>query len=255
MRKWREIMFDVFTICVPSVEMTNLLSKESIYIAVDVLRAGTSVCTALFNGAKEIIPAENSEKAISIAERFDKEMILLAGERNCQRIDGFDLGNSPLEFSKEIVTNKVIVLSTTNGSAVFARGKQFKYSFVAAFVNISAIVSKIVQLNKQFPSLSNILLVCAGNDGNFSMEDFLFCGAFIESLKKFDIELNLDDASKAAQDLLVLHKNELKEYLMSCEHCSKLLKLGFADDIHFSLTLDKFDIVPSIVGTSIVVGN
>jgi 2-phosphosulfolactate phosphatase len=236
-------------------EITKPLSKEAIYIAVDVLRAGTTVCTALFNGAKEVIPAENPEKAVSIANRFDKEMRLLAGERNCQRIDGFDLGNSPLEFKSEIVNNKIVVLSTTNGSAVFARGKQFKRSFVGTFVNLSAIVSEIIQIGKQFPSLSNILLVCAGNDGNFSMEDFLFCGAFIENLKKFDIELNLDDASKAAQDLLILHKDGLKEYLMSCEHCSKLLELGFVDDIHFSLTLDRFNIVPSIVGTSIVARN
>lgn len=248
-------MFDVFTICVPSMEITKPSSKEAIYVAVDVLRAGTTVCTALFNGAKEVIPAENPEKAISLANRFDKETRLLAGERNCQRIDGFDLGNSPLEFRREVVDNKIVVLSTTNGSAVFARGKQFKYSFVGAFVNLSAVVSKIIQIDKQGSSLSNILLLCAGNGGSFSMEDFLFCGAFIESLKKFDIELNLDDASKAAQDLFILHKNELKEYLMSCEHCSKLLKLGFVDDIHFALTLDIFDIVPSIVRTSIVAGN
>lgn len=248
-------MFDVVTICVPSMEITKPSSKEAICVAVDVLRAGTTVCTALFNGAKEVIPTENPEKAILIANRFDKEMRLLAGERNCQRIDGFDLGNSPLEFRREIVDNKIVVLSTTNGSAVFARGKQFKYSFVGAFVNLSAVVSKINRIYKESPSLSNILLVCSGNGGNFSMEDFLFCGAFIESLKKFDIELNLDDASKAAQDLFILHKNELKEYLMSCEHCSKLFELGFVDDIHFSLTLDRFDIVPSIVGTSIVARN
>lgn len=248
-------MFDVFTICVPSMEIAKPSNKEAICVAVDVLRAGTTVCTALFNGAKEVIPVESPEKAISIANRFDKEDRLLAGEQNCQRIEGFDLGNSPLEFRNKIVNNKVVVLSTTNGSAVFAWGKQFKYSFVGAFVNLSAIVSKITQIDKQYLPSINILLVCAGNSGNFSMEDFLFCGAFIESLKNFGIELNLDDASKAAQDLFILHKNALKEYLMGCEHCSKLIKLGFVDDIHFSLTLDRFNIVPSIVGTSIVARN
>lgn len=248
-------MFNVFTICVPSMEIVEPSTKEAICIAVDILRAGTTVCTALFNGAKEIIPAENPEEAILIADSLDKGIRLLAGERNCQRIDGFDLGNSPLEFRSEIVANKVIVLSTTNGSAVFVRGKEFKYSFVGAFVNLSAIALTIVEIAKSDPTLMDIFLLCAGSNGNFSMEDFLFCGAFIESLKKFGIKLNLDDASKAAQDLFVFHRNELKEYLMGSEHSSKLIKLGFVDDIHFSLTLDRFNIVPSIVGRSIVVRN
>lgn len=248
-------MFKVSTQYTPARGIVNLSSEYSIYIAIDVLRAGSTVCSALFNGAKKVIPAGSPEKAMSIASRFEEGTCILAGERNCQRINGFNLGNSPLEFTPRVVANKYVVLFTTNGTIIFTFGKRFRYSFVGAFVNLSAIVSKIVKIIESDRAVSDILLFCAGNEGNFSLEDFMCSGAIIESLKNKGIEFNADDTSRVARELFVLHSKELKEYLLGSEHSAKLIQLGFEDDVHFSLTLDRFSIVPSIIGTSIIVEN
>src|SRR5215472_1253823 len=107
-------------------------------IVLDVLRATTTIVEALANGAKAVLPAASSEEALKVAQNFERKERLLAGERRCVRIPGFDLGNSPLEMSPEIVSGKTIVLSTTNGTPALVASDPGRPVIVGAVTNFSA---------------------------------------------------------------------------------------------------------------------
>src|SRR5205085_1301794 len=107
-------------------------------IVLDILRATTTIVAALANGAKAVVPTASSEEALKVAPNFDRKERLLAGERRCVRIPGFDLGNSPLEMTTEVVGGKTIILSTTNGTPALAAAETGRPVIVGAVTNFSA---------------------------------------------------------------------------------------------------------------------
>jgi len=109
----------------------------------DVLRASSTICSALYNGAKEIIPTTNSEQAMNIYVGLDRESRFVGGEQNLQKPSGFDAGNSPTEYTKEKVAGKTIILTTTNGTPLFTKAKSSKVRLIAAFVNFNTVLDKI----------------------------------------------------------------------------------------------------------------
>jgi len=225
----------------------NFLNSVCIYI--DVLRASTSICYALANDAREIIPAENMDKALSIYSNMSKDIRLLAGEREGIKPTGFQLGNSPREFKKATVSEKSIVLTTTNGTRAMQIGKGSKFRLVASFVNLSSIVN-FIAANPIFKSEFTLNIICAGNSGYLSLEDTLCAGKIIHDFEDLS-EAELSDSSIAAKELYKSKKDNLVVFLRECEHPKKLIDLGFEQDVLDSLTLNKLDIVPVISGNVI----
>src|SRR5512140_3042987 len=118
--------------------------RDRTVIVIDVLRASTTITTALHNGAREVIPCATVEAAVKISANLAGGVTLLAGERNARMIQGFHLGNSPLEFTPEKVRGKSIVFSSTNGAQALAKGRLAKDLTVASFVNISQVTDHIL---------------------------------------------------------------------------------------------------------------
>ena len=116
---------------------TEAQFDRSNVVLIDVLRACTSICTALENDALEIIPAESLEKAINKYSFLDKDNTILAGERNASKPKGFDLGNSPFEFDKETVSGKTIIFTTTNGTKLFKKAQKAKNRIIGCLININ----------------------------------------------------------------------------------------------------------------------
>jgi 2-phosphosulfolactate phosphatase len=144
-------------------------------IVIDVLRATTTICHALDSGATEVVPYRTIEEAVAAAGKAGRAQVVLGGERRGLKIDGFDLGNSPAEYTAEAVGGRRVFLTTTNGTQALHHARLAKRVVVAAIVNLSSVVESVLD-----EPVINI--VCAGTDGQETLEDILAAGAIIERL-------------------------------------------------------------------------
>ncbi len=137
-------------------------------VVIDILRATTTMCVAMENGANSIWPVDSVQKAAQAGSSF-----LTAGERNGEKVEGFDLGNSPQEFSEEVVKGRDIVMTTTNGTKAISLSEGAKNIYIASYRNISAVVQELQQQPE------DIVLFCSGWKDQVNLEDTLFAGEVI----------------------------------------------------------------------------
>ena len=221
-------------------------------IVIDVLRATSVITTALENGAREVIPVKTVEEAQSLFAASDAATTLRGGERNALKIDGFELGNSPLEYKKKSVEGKTVILTTTNGTNAINNIKGADEVVLACFRNAAAVVDYLLRLpNPPAPfqrgshGSRDVVIVCSGTGGRFSLDDGLCAGMLIELLKH-QTEVEMDDLG------LLLHRfyNESKDNLLgalsACYHLKRLFTLGFYDDIKFCLETNCVTTVPLV---------
>lgn len=205
-------------------------------VVVDLLRATSTIITALANGAKSIIPTSNVEEAVKIAKNFEKSTFLLCGEKNTKIIEGFDLGNSPLDFTEEKVKDKKIILFTTNGTKVFSLLKHSHNVLVYSTLNLTAVSKKMVEIGGQW------IIICSGRNGFYDESDSIAAGLLISKLKENEVEVQLNDAGRTSFILFEKFKDDLKNFLKSTDHGKILIENGFEADIDFISEIDKFNI-------------
>lgn len=217
-------------------EKEKVPSKKYTTVIVDILRASSSITTILSKGASCVKPVENANKAFEIKSEIPN--ILLAGEINAIKIKGFDFGNSPLEFFEKDLRGKKLALTTTNGTKAILSHQGNLEVLIGCFLNIDSLVNYL-------KDKKSILLVCSGSHGEFSLEDFLFCGRLIEKLLvKCKIE-ELDDASKTALTLSKSLNDDLFSFIKKeSRHAKILVSKGFEEDVDFCLQENIFDSVP-----------
>lgn len=224
--------------------------SEKTIVVIDVLRATTTICAALNAGARAVIPASERGKAGDIRVKIGSENSILAGERDGVKIESFDLGNSPLEFTRETVEGKFIILCTTNGTPVLEHATKGKKVYCAALVNISSIAGEVFRQN------SDLIIVCSGKEGEFSTEDTLCAGKLIDILQtEHKIKTRLNDAGSLA---LLLYKNNsanLARAVADGEHGRYLSSIGFDSDIEFASRVDTIEIIPTLVDGQLVAKN
>ena len=235
-----------FTPCTSDVDK---VFDDSYIIMIDVFRATSTICAAINNGAKEVIPVESIEKAVKLYHGLDKKVSILGGERHSIKPSGFDAGNSPLEYYPEVVRDKSIVLSTTNGTKIFKKGRNSKGKFIGAFVNLNALTDHLKNLVNS-SKVEKIIFQCAGNDGMFSYEDTLCAGAFIYNLQQLT-QADLSDSAHAAMILYSTNASNLNNFLKNSDHGKKIAAIGLEIDIEVCLSLDRYPVVPEIKGNYI----
>lgn len=238
-----DIMLSLNTYFTPNFTNFQKEKNETICVAIDVLRASTTVCFALHYGAKEIIPFPDPTEAIEFANQIN---CLVAGEQKNKKIDGFYFGNSPLEFQTDLIRNKIVAFSTTNGTKLFYKCNGFLYSFVAGFVNANAIINKVVDIIK-VEKVSRILIICAGDDNEFSLEDSICSSMLVSQLSHRLQDLVLDDASLFLKNFFQNNSNWIKDLLLKGKHCIELFDEGLIKDIDISFSIDALNVVPQIV--------
>jgi len=211
--------------------------QDHLVVVVDVLRACTAIAHALDAGARGVIPVETVEEATELAARLGRGSSVLAGERRSLRIDGFDLGNSPAEFVSARVAQKTVVLTTSNGTRAFARAAKAKECVAGAIVNRSAVV-------RRARGFERTAIVCAGDSGGFSYEDFLGAGLLVDAMVRDAAgPLRLHDGARAAREVAA-GIPDLPEALRATDHGRELEALGFGEDLVRAASLDRFDRVP-----------
>lgn len=233
-----------------NVLFTPLIADELFFtgktsVVIDVLRASTTIVAALQNGAREIVPVANVEFAVKVSGGMFGGQTLLGGERNTKKIEGFALGNSPLEYSQEIVTGKSIILYTTNGTKAIVKAKFSSALFICSFNNISALAKQLAMQDK------DIEIQCAGNQNNFSLEDTICAGKLISELEKINGELYLSDSAKAAVSLNKSFGKNIQKMLSETEHGKMLIENGFSEDIKYCSKLNSSSSVPYFSGNVI----
>ena len=201
-------------------------------VVIDVLRATSVITTALDNGAQEVIPVRTVEEAQNLYATSDASKTLRGGERNALKIEGFDLSNSPLEYKKKVVEGKTIIITTTNGTNAINNVKGADEVVLACFRNVAAVADHLVGLSHR--GSRDIIIVCAGTEGRFSLDDGLCAGMLIELLKQ-KTEVETDDLGLLVTQYYQQNKTNLFGALSGCFNLKRLFTLGFYDDIRFCL--------------------
>ncbi len=217
-------------------------NDNSIVVVCDILRATTSICTALGNGATEVIPVRSVEEVRQYKERG----YILAGERDGKTLDFADFGNSPFNFTPDRVKGSPIAYCTTNGTKAVFLGKNSKGVAVGAFINLSAMAQYLKQQQQ------NVLVLCAAWKGKFCLEDALFAGALAEILMADGSYTTECDSTNAAIDLWSIAKTDLMGYVQKMAQRERLRKLGLDDVLDYCFTMDTSSIVPVLVGDKLI---
>lgn len=206
--------------------------KARVCVLIDVLRATSVVVTALSNGAVCVKPVSTLKEALE-EKALD---VLICGERNSIKPKGFDLGNSPLEYSKEVVHGKRIISTTTNGTRAVRR-IECETLYAACFLNLSAVVRELEQ-HEEFT------IVCSGQNGEIALEDVLCAGAIISmhrSGNKTDSALIAESVWNSCDSVF--------SHLYKSKHGRELVEKGFLRDVEYCSQLDLHPVVPVFDGT------
>ncbi len=209
---------------------------------IDILRATTSMCAAMSHGARAIIPAASTEEALRLAQTIGSPDVLLAGEQGCVRIDGFHLGNSPLEMTEAAVGGKTLVFSTTNGTRVLLACQGAAAVHPACAGNLSLAAGKAREV---LESDGTMLVVCAGRGGAYSLDDAYAAGRLVSAaLDGSRSRRGLNDAAVASLDLVRRYGDNWERPLRRSRAGRELLRLGFDDDVRAAAQTDAYPVLP-----------
>ena len=210
--------------------------KDKVVIVIDIFRATSVITTAISNGCTEIIPVLTVEEAIKLRDSDMDKNYLLGGERQAKKIPGFDLSNSPLEYTEEVVKDRSIILTTTNGTKALTRCEGAYKILIGCLLNGNAVAREAIRYNK------DIVIVNSGTNGQFSIDDFICTGFILNAMKNNTDCIEMSDICKAAY--LTYLSNNISEYIKNARHYKVMMKLNLDADIEFCLKTDEFDIIP-----------
>ncbi|MEM6690378.1 MAG: 2-phosphosulfolactate phosphatase [Planctomycetota bacterium] len=218
-------------------------ARADTVVVIDVCRATTVATTAIGNGAKRILTVRDVPAARKLSKQLrseSKSRVLLCGERLCQRIEGFDLGNSPADYERLVVEGQSIVLCTSNGTRAIELASQPPRMLLASFQNLSITIEHLYRTTR------NLHLVCAGTEGEVTGEDTLLAGLIIERLEK-RLPLEIDDASAIARQWWRSHFGDvinpgpkmLTEVILRTRGGENVARRGFAEDLQKCSSIDS----------------
>lgn len=225
----------------------------SAVVVIDLLRATTTITQALVSGATEVVPFLEIDDAMAAAERVGRDGVVLGGERRGVKIEGFDLGNSPAEYTAEEVDGKRVFITTTNGTRALNHAARAARVIVGAIVNLSAVCESV-------RSEPHVDLLCAGTDGKPTREDLLCAGAIVHMICG-GAESPTDGAVWRANEAAVAARSEWEEVLVAARKSGRtlsqqlslelrdtaggknLIEIGLDVDLADCAQVDRFDMV------------
>ncbi len=211
--------------------------KNTIVVIIDVLRATSTIATALYNGAQSVVPVDDIAKCISLGKSLCG---ITAGERDGKVADGLEYGNSPFEYSSDFIKDKTLVLTTTNGTKLLhmALARGASHIVTGSFPNITAVSEYLVK--KQMP----VVLACSGWKDRVNLEDTLFAGAVMNRIKEhFSVNC---DSSGLAETLYLSAQPDVYAFLKAknATHYQRLTNFGLEKDLRYCLTNDVANVLP-----------
>ena len=224
-------------------ELDPATLESATVVVVDVVRATTTLVEALANGARAIYATASTEEAVKLAQSLGREDTLLCGERKGSKVPGFDLGNSPREFTRAAVEGKRLVMSTTNGTRALAKGQHGERLLTGAFTNLSAVARSV-------DGADRIVLLCAGREGRFTLDDALCAGYLVRKVRG-ERECILNDASQAVAALADI-REPTRQFLETTDGGRALVEIGLGEDLDVCAEVDRHDVVAEMRNQAIV---
>lgn len=218
--------------------------QNKIVVVVDVLRASTCIITAFAHGAGGLIALKEPDEVKKMAVQLWEQQPLLCGEREGVALPGFNLANSPSEYTQEQVAGKLLLYTSSNGSQLMVKARQAARTVIASFINQQAVVQLLRKAEE------SICIACSGREGAFSLEDTACAGMIVEGLKD---TFPINDSAHMAHVLYQHHANDLHGLLVHSLHGKYLASLGLHEDLAFASQVDRYSVVPELIGDRFVV--
>ncbi|HEU4608566.1 MAG TPA: 2-phosphosulfolactate phosphatase [Chitinophagaceae bacterium] len=211
--------------------------SESIVLVIDVLRATSTIATALHNGAASVIPVDSVPKCIEIGRQLNA---VTAGERDGKIAEGLEHGNSPFEYPRSFIEGKTLVLTTTNGTKLLHMALNMGAAEIitGSFPNLTVVADYLIRACKP------VILGCAAWKDRVNLEDMLFAGAIIQKVKQhFDINC---DSSRMAEAMYQQAQNDIFGFMktQNASHYQRLMGFGLESDIRYCLSPDNAPVLP-----------
>ena len=208
---------------------------------IDVLRASTTIAVTLTNGARAVMPMDSAEDAVTRVKQLERGAVRLAGERKMLKMSGFDLGNSPLEHTREAVDGQTVLLATTNGTRALLAVQGARDVVVASYVNLTAVSA---MLRSALRGGTDITILCAGHERQFSLEDAACAGRYVHTVTKRLTGVELNDAAMASALIDKKYGDNLMRLFNTAVHGRALAAAGFGNDLAACAAVDSFPVVP-----------
>jgi len=224
-----------------SPELIHLFDlKGKIVVVVDILRATTCMTTGIAHGIDQIKPVATLEECSALKN----EGFFTAAERNGEKVEGFDIGNSPYSYMEEQFKGKKIATTTTNGTIAITKSTEADEVVIGSFLNLTTVSNYIINQNK------DVIIHCAGWKGNYSLEDTLFAGALFEAVQsKFNCG---NDSAHTALTIYKAAKNNLLTTVLESSHAKRLEKHNIQKDIEFCVKIDEYNVLPVLKNSVLV---
>lgn len=226
-------------------ELRRVDTEGRLVVVIDVLRASTTIVTALDHGAAAVWAVGEPADARRLATKLGRSRCLLGGERDAVRIRGFDLGNSPLEYTPAVVGGKHVVITTTNGTRALIAGQRGAHTLcVGAFANHGAV---LLRIREALRVGRDVAIICSGSDGRFSLEDATCAGHFVRGAQRIRGAGGtpaINDAARTAAALAERYPLGTARLFRDADHGRTLRNAGFARDLVACREVDRYHIVP-----------
>ena len=206
-------------------------------VVIDVLRATSSITTALDAKAKAVIPVAGIEAALELAASLPGTV--LSGEREGQRLAGFQLGNSPYEFNSKTVAGRVIISCSTNGTAAILKAAAAKRVWLAALINARAVADKLLE-----ESVQDLAIICSGTIGEPSFDDILTAGAVLQQISRLAVPEMNDSALVALRLYESCLPIGMTQALKLASHAQRLIRFEHGPDVEYCSRENISDTVP-----------
>jgi 2-phosphosulfolactate phosphatase len=220
-------------------ELSGADIREHAAAVIDVLRATSVIAQAIASGARAIYPAGSMEEAIRLSQNLDRQDLLLCGERRGLAIEGFDLGNSPLEFTPEVVGDRTLVMATTNGTPALVAASSATRTLAASYLNLGSVAAALAEEG-------SVAIVCAGREKHFALEDAVCAGLLVDRLLGRRKRRDLNDGAVAALALANRYADDLNGMMQNTDAGRQLIEIGHLDDLAVCARLDHLDVVPRL---------
>ncbi|MCA2684889.1 MAG: 2-phosphosulfolactate phosphatase family protein [Microcystis sp. M038S2] len=230
-------------------ELTPVHTLPDCAVVIDVLRATTTIATALNAGAEAVQTFSDLKTLMQVSDSWQPEKRLRAGERGGAKVEGCDLGNSPLDCTPNLMKGRRLFISTTNGTRALQRVEESPIVITAAMINRQAAVNYL--LDKQ---PDTVWIVGSGWEGGYSLEDTACAGAIADALQEQSGQMAIgNDEVIASIALYRQWQNDLLGMFHSCSHGQRLLRLHCQEDLKYCANIDSLDVLPIQKEPSILV--
>jgi len=212
--------------------------RDRTVVVIDVLRACSTIVTALDHGARAVMPVADMAEAGRIVSNLDPDVYRLGGERDGEKIDGYDLGNSPLEYTQDTVETRDIVLNTTNGTRALKQATTAEHLVAGCFLNADRVVDFVQEVDNQ------VTIVCAGRQNRLALEDTLCAGLLLARLWDREEPDVVTDSAHTAFTLYETDRDDLSSALRGANHAERLIQQGYEDDLDYCFRTDTVPVLP-----------